>query len=486
MKQVIITCAFLGVYLSSFAQVAISNNGALPDANTILDIKSNSKGVKFPRLTTTERKAMTLSVADAGLMVFDHELNSLFMYDGEAWIPFAYAKSQNPMVVAGPVNSVTSEAALGTSCDISGNYAVVGAKNDSVGTTGFQGAAYVFEKVNGQWLHRARLVALDGSYANYFGTSVAIEGDYIVVGAPKAKVGSTEPGAAYVFIRNGLSWTQQAKIYANNASGPFPDFGLSVDIAGASVIVGAPGQNVGVNSQQGSSYVFNRSGVAWTLVKEIQRLNGVALDYFGQSVSMKGDIAVIGTPYADVAGKTNVGAASVFLRSGNNFSLMSELTLPSGLANNHMGWSVSVDAGRIAVGIPNAGISNINTGWAALYKRQGNTWYFEDMVAPAHPVPMKFGTSVVLIGNLLLVGAPEEELGGFVQRGSVYLYDCSGTDPILKKRITDDNGFSKDLFGTGLASDGVSTVIGAPGANKITDVNNGKGKVYFGLIEINN
>jgi glutamate synthase domain-containing protein 3 len=136
------------------------------------------------------------------------------------------------------------------------------------------------------------LIASDGGQSEFFASSVAISGDTVVIGAPSDDIGSTlSQGSAYVYFRSGSVWTEQAKLTASD--GAASDlFGTGVGISGDTVIVGAFWDNVGPNTDQGSAYIFTRSGSVWTQQQKLTASDGAANDALGFAVAISGDIAI--------------------------------------------------------------------------------------------------------------------------------------------------------------------------------------------------
>src|SRR5262249_27117591 len=152
------------------------------------------------------------------------------------------------------------------------------------------------------WTQQKKLTAADGAAGGQLGTSVAISGDTVAVGAEGGDIGANRnQGSAYVFVRSfigsGADWTQQKKLTA--ADGAAGDqLGASVAISGDTVVVGAPLSDIGANADQGSAYVFIRSfigsGADWTQQKKLTAADGAAGDFFGISVALSGDTLAVG------------------------------------------------------------------------------------------------------------------------------------------------------------------------------------------------
>src|SRR5262245_4522665 len=213
-----------------------------------------------------------------------------------------------------------AEDSFGAIVAISGDTVVVGAPSADTGGWGMQGAAYIFVRSGTTWSQQQKLTASDGVDFDYFGSSAAISGDTVVIGATNANF---YRGAAYVFARSGTTWTQQQILTASDG-GDFDQFGLSVTINGNTVAIGAPNADIDWNEEQGATYVFARSGTTWIQQQKLTAADGMYGDYFGSSAAISGDTLVIGA-----TGSTSYsfrGAAYVFARSGTTWIQQQKLT----------------------------------------------------------------------------------------------------------------------------------------------------------------
>ena len=259
---------------------------------------------------------------------------------------------------------------FGVSVAISGDTLVAGAYGDNVGNNTGQGSAYVFTKSGTDWVEQAHLTASDGAATDYFGSSVAISGDTVVAGAPFDDVGgNTDQGSTYVFIRSGTNWSQQAHLNVSDGA-EHDNFGWSVAISGDTAVVGAPFHDVGTNSAQGSAYVFTRTGTNWTQQAHLTASDGASYDAFGSSVSIDGDTAVVGA-FWDEGGvnSTEQGSAYVFTRSGTNWTEQAKLTASDGATEDDFGISAAIDGDTVVVGAFYDDVeANANQGSAYVYE----------------------------------------------------------------------------------------------------------------------
>ncbi|MGH8428080.1 MAG: hypothetical protein ACRES7_08885 [Gammaproteobacteria bacterium] len=198
---------------------------------------------------------------------------------------------------------------FGNSVALDGTTAVVGANETKVNGNYYQGAAYVFSEVGGTWTQAAKLTASDGAMGDEFGSSVALVGGTALVGAEVATVnGKHAQGAAYVFSEAGGTWTQTQKLIASDGVAG-DEFGTSVALAGSTVLVGAFNATVNGNDYQGAAYVFSNSDGSWSQTQKFTAIDGAADDYFGSSVALAGTTALVGADGATVNSNVYQGAA---------------------------------------------------------------------------------------------------------------------------------------------------------------------------------
>jgi len=279
-----------------------------------------------------------------------------------------------PFLEPTPHNAIDYAAhnSLGISVAVSGDTLIVGADLANVGGNNWQGAAYIFTRSGANWSQQQKLVAADGAAGDRFGYSVALDGETALVGALRANVGgNSNQGAAYVFTRSGANWSQQWKLVA--ADGAASDqFGISVALDGETALVGAVTANVGGDFNQGAAYVFRRSGASWSQEQKLVATDGAADDWFGYSVALDGQTALVGAVTANVGGTANQGAAYVFRRSGTNWSQEQKLVATDGAASDLFGYSVALDGNMALVGAYQANVGgNSNQGKVYFFERQG-------------------------------------------------------------------------------------------------------------------
>ncbi len=244
---------------------------------------------------------------------------------------------------------------FGSSVSISGNYAIVGATGDNVGANSSQGSVSIYQWNGTTWVLMNKITDITGDAGDRFGSSVSISGNYAIVGAFRDAVGAnTDQGSASIYQWNGTAWVLMQKI--TDATGDAGDnFGISVSISGNYAIVGAYGDDVGANSNQGSASIYQWNGTTWVLMQKITDATGAADDRFGSSVSISGNYAIVGATGDNVGANTDQGSATIYQRIGMGWQKLQYITDPGGNSGDEMGQSTSIDGitKRFLIGVPN-------------------------------------------------------------------------------------------------------------------------------------
>ncbi len=307
---------------------------------------------------------------------------------------------------------------FGQSVSLSGDTAIVGSYlDDDRGAD--SGSAYVFTRSGTTWTQQAKLTASDGAAGDGFGYSVSLSGETVLVGAYLDDDAGSSSGSAYVFTRSGSTWSQQAKLTASDGAAS-DIFGYSVSLSGETVIIGAY-QDDDTASNSGSAYVFTRSGSTWSQQAKLTASDGANSAYFGFSVSLSGDTAIVGA-YRDDAPASNSGSAYVFTRSGSTWSQQAKLTASDGASDDYFGSSVSISGDIAVVGSYQDDDAGATSGSAYVFTRSGSTWTQKaKLTASDGAAGDGFGYSVSLSGETVLVGALRDDDIG-TDSGSAYIF----------------------------------------------------------------
>lgn len=361
------------------------------------------------------------------------------------------------------------------------------------------GAVYVFVREEGAWRQQAYLKGDPIAEDEWFGSSVAISGDTIVVGAGKSDRFLLQPpgvvpdcGAAYVFVRSGGSWDLQARLQAQ--FGDTDDaFGISVAIDGDTLVVGADeeasdGSNPSDDSvfKAGAAYVYERDGSSWIPVAYLKADYPGYVDLFGYSVAVDGDTIVVGANAEDGDGSAESddsvqrsGAVYVFVRDTAGWVRQAYLKADVPGEDDSFGVSVDLDGDTLVVGAygeASDGSSPYDDslerpGAVYVFERTGTTWSQESWLKAWNVDALDmFGARVAISGDSILVGATGEASDGtsWLENtsygyGAAYLFVREGDAWVQGSYLKASNPDGGDFFGGSVAmSDGV-VVVGADG-----------------------
>jgi hypothetical protein len=349
---------------------------------------------------------------------------------------------------------------FGSSTAISGDIAVVGSYEDDTAGGISAGSAYVYIRSGGVWTQHQKLTASDGAANDNFGSSVAISGDTLVIGAERS---DTAAGSAYVFTRSGNVWTEQQKLTAPGRAG-FDLFGHSVAISGDTIVIGAFGDNTPLGSDTGSAYVYTRSGSTWTLQQFLTAADGADGDNLGYSVGIVGDTVVAGAYQDDTPAGTDAGSAYIFTRSGTVWTQQQKLTASDGAEVDAFGISVAISGNTVVVGaFFDDTPRGESAGSAYVYTRSGTVWSEQQHLTASDGASIDvFGYSVAISGNTIVVGAVAGDTASGTNTGSAYVYTRSGSVWTEEQELAaSGGGSSEDFFGDSVAISGNTIIVGA-------------------------
>ena len=374
---------------------------------------------------------------------------------------------------------------FGFSVSISGETVVVGASGDTIGANSSQGSASVFTcpATTRTWTQQAMHIATDGAAGDLFGSSVAISGETVVVGAYQDSIGANDDqGSVYVFVRSGTTWSQQQKLTASDGE-TGDKFGSSVAISGETVVVGSPNNSIGANPAQGSVYVFVRSGTTWSQQQKLTASDGAANDEFGSSVAISGETVAVGARSDDIGANSNQGSASVFVRSGTTWSQQQQLTASDGAADDRFGFSVAISGETVVVGARFDDIgANSNQGSASVFVRNGTTWSQQQQLMAADGAANdQFGISVAISGERVVIGTLLDDIGASNDQGSASVFVRTGTTWSEQQKLTASDGAASDFFGYSVAISGETVVGGAP--NDVVGANTDQGSASVFVLD---
>ena len=385
---------------------------------------------------------------------------------------------------------------FGSSAAISadGNTALVGAFTDDTAGGVDAGSAYVYVRSGGGWVQQTKLTASDAAAGDMFGVSASLsaEGNTALVGAYQADTaGGADAGCVYVFVRNGSTWTQQTKLTASDsAAGERFGWKISLSADGNTALAGAPLDDTAAGADAGSAYVFVRSGSTWAQQAKLTSSDAAAGDAFGSGVGLStdGNTALLGAYTDDTAAGADAGSAYVFVRSGSTWTQQAKLTASDGVAGDAFGVNCSL-SGNGSTALVGAYLDDtaagVDAGSAYVFVRSGSTWTQQaKLTAEDALAGDALGVSVSINGdgNTALVGAYGADTAAGMNAGSAYVFARSGTNWSQRTRLTGTDSAANDRFGNsnaaGLSADATTAIVGAYQHGTAAGTNAGSAYVF--------
>jgi hypothetical protein len=252
---------------------------------------------------------------------------------------------------------------------ISGDYAIIGAPyDDDMGTN--SGSAYIFKNNGINWIEEKKLHTSHTTNFIGFGVTLSINRDYAIIGAPYDDDMGSNSGSVYIFKNNGTSWTEEQKLTASD--GAADDwFGRCISMDANYAIIGTPHDDE-MGSNSGSAYIFKNNGTSWTEEQKLTASDGAADDEFGRRVSIDSNYVIVGAENDDVNGEDS-GSAYLFKCNGINWVEEAMLLASDGADEDYFGTSVSIDGNYAIVGAARDNNSNgVYAGSAYVFERINN------------------------------------------------------------------------------------------------------------------
>jgi hypothetical protein len=402
-----------------------------------------------------------------------------------------FAQNWNQMIKTAAQDKKTMW--FGYSVAISGDYAIVGAiyeKKDTIGGNPFEssGSAFIFKNIEGTWTQVQKLVAPEREDNDWFGYSVAISGDYAIIGAPRENEDINEEntlsssGSAYIFKNNSGVWLLTQKIAASDREAG-EQFGYSVAISEDFAAIGAIGEDDDTTTwntltYSGSAFIFKFKSGAWIQTQKIVATDRGTEDFFGCSISISGDFLIVGAHREDhnVTGgsfNSNSGAAYIFKNNSGIWSQIQKIVASDREEHTWFGYSVSISGDYAVIGAWMEGKDAIGenpltyAGSAYIFKNNGRIWsQVQKIVASDRDHDDRFGYSLAISGDYLIVSAYEEDhdlMGGNTlnSAGSAYIFKRNGETWTEVQKITALDRRNSGTFGWAVAISGDYAIVGA-------------------------
>lgn len=338
-------------------------------------------------------------------------------------------------------SDATTGAVFGLSVSVDGDTALVGARSDSCADGTQCGSAYVYRYDRTEWIEEQKLIATDLARADWFGFSVSLNGNTALIGSPfdddcESRLASN-CGSAYIYRFNGTNWVEEQKLIASDP-GLADFFGATVSISGDTAVVGALGNNCVAGVNCGAAYVFRFNGIAWIEEQKLIASDAKSQDRFGGSVSTSGNAIIVGSSSTDCALGKDCGAAYVFRFIDSSWDQEQKLTASDAAIESAFGSAVSLSGNTIIVGADDDYCeAGRKCGSSYIFRFDGSSWLEDQkLTASDSKVLDGFGVSVSLDRNTAVVGASNTECLEGNSCGSVYTFNCGPTHSTSIQRNT--------------------------------------------------
>jgi hypothetical protein len=348
---------------------------------------------------------------------------------------------------------------FGARMSMSGDTVVIGDADDSHDAP-WSGSAYVFVKDGVGWVQQQKLLPTTPANDQVFGSSVSIDGDTIVVGAP----GERDPtngavGAAYVFVRDGSNWLLHQKLLLpESTSGG--GFGGAVAISGNSIVVTAGGDG-DENFLPGSASVFTRdqNGV-WSFQQKVRPSDQIRDQMYGGSVAISGDTVLVGSEYIAPNHGAGIGAVYVYERVGTVWSQTKKLTSSTWKGGYEFGRYLAIDGNMAVIGAYHEEHGSNTRGSVYVFVRDRGEWAQQQKLFVKEELGEwdHFGVSVAIHGSTIIAG----NNGADGQRGAAYVFTADDKlNWSQQTKLVAGDGLIEEIFATSVATNGAEVLVGA-------------------------
>jgi hypothetical protein len=359
------------------------------------------------------------------------------------------------------LKSSTNTSSGGYAVDLEGNKAIVSSGD----------GLYVFDKIAGFWSETNFLVSADNESGDSFGVSIGLSNNTIIVGAFRDDDYGYNSGSVYVFTESMGAFSQSAKL-KGDTGGQHNSFGNSVSVSGNRAIVGV--QTDGANGwNYGAAYIFDLKAGVWVQTARLTASDGVALHFYGGAVDIDGDRAIVGAANDDQVA-SDAGAVYIYDRVSDGVWNESKIVTTDGTNSDRFGFSLSLDGDKLIAGAYNDDENGIRAGSAYIFERLNGVWTQVEKLLPSDVVSNdNFGSAVRIEDDVAIVGANRQQVNGFTNGGSVYVFGYSSNSWAQTQKLNAAITFNTLLFGQDIDIEGNRMLIGSNSGAYVFEMNMG-------------
>lgn len=346
---------------------------------------------------------------------------------------------------------------FGAQIAVDGDTAVVSAHLDEAGNRVLAGSVHVFRRADGSWSRQQKLRPSGDARNEFFGSAVDIEGDTLVVGAPKE--GEHAGGAVYVFERRDGTWSQAQSL---TLSADIGELGDSLDLEGDRLLVGAP-YVVTDGRGSGQAYLYTRSGDTWSRQQIFEPFGDGETSLFGSQVALDGQTALVADYGEEVDAEAGAGAAYAYVRRNGSWVDQQRLTASDAADGDNFGTAMALDGDTAVFTAPGDTHHDTDSaGSTYVFTRSNQTWSEQQkLTAPNITEDAYFGGTAILEDDTLVLAQNGANHSGVDYAGAAFVYSRQTDGWSHTRRLTASDAGAGDFFGTGLAIDQQTLLVGA-------------------------
>ncbi len=370
---------------------------------------------------------------------------------------------------------------FGSAASVSGDVMLIGAFNDSDFALG-AGSAYVFRWNGSTFTEEQELVASDAAGSDFFGQAVVIRGDVAIVGSWADDSPTADAGSAYVFRHNGTMWVEEQKLKASDAGGS-DGFGNAVAVSGNLAVIGAQGEDTSAaDNDRGAVYVFRFNGTSWVEEQKLNASDFAKDDRFGFNVAVDGNVILVSAYFDDNDGKPDTGSAYVFRHNGSTFVQEQKLLASDRAVSDFFASSVSLSGNVALIGATGDDDLGDSSGSAYVFRYNGSTWVQEQKLKASDGTTFDvLGSGASVSGNLAVISAHGDDDEGNAA-GAAYVFRYTGGSWVQAHKLLASDGDDSDLLGAGVGESvslsGNVAVVGAYADEAAAGVLSGSAYVF--------
>ncbi|MFM2392936.1 MAG: hypothetical protein RLZZ546_918 [Bacteroidota bacterium] len=426
----------------------------------------------------------------AGTMRFNPSTDDFEGYDGTKWISFTRSSNGQPTWGNQSVHennkfsgSSGSEAKYGKSLSVRAYHAAIGIPGYyNPLTSQYPGGVKMLRKIANEWLDYTNIVAPDQASNAEFGYSVAVNGNYMVIGSPGYTVGGqARQGKAYVYEFIASTWVHLQTIVAPDGMAN-DEFGTQVAVNSEYIVISAPNKDIGSTSNAGKVYVYQQFLNTWNLHASLTAFDPEESALFGSEINLSEFYIMVGAPLKNEAGvfglTNNVGKVYIYKRTMEDFNFETSLLDPNPILNDNFGSSIAFDGNDLFISTPNKGNGiYFNHGIVNRYRKEDNVWTFQNEILPKNRTnQLRYGIDLAVHEGILVIGS-NKSFGNNTEQGAVDLFKLEDDGWCFKTELTATDGASSNNFGSAVSVYSGDIFVGSPYSDLFGYNNNGD--VYF-------